>query len=443
MKFFKKKERFTQVPFHLLIINPIFALNEIQTKEIKEFFGSQSYKIDSEIKVQIVNEILTNISNLQSFSSKDYSEFTIGDCLAIILTADQTTKILPLLKSITEKIDQSKSELIKTLFKNKRIIFSGEILSSFKISNFLKIKTPVLEIGFEVDKNYLTVDQICKFLKPPDLDHPILVNRLDMFAVYGPSTDQHKINHCFCKKCEKVLQNTLQKSSITKFKKVAKTEIDNLISEICDNCKSHIQQFDHLFSGQESEHILTNKELNEMVYELNFNELLTTIFKVDKTFNKNLIKRWTFEGLVSDYSLNDIKSMLSILETDDFARFNFCDFQNLVLEDRQIRFNYMAGKLLNTPIHKVELSNKLKKFWIKGRNLPIDVVNNNRKRKQVQIDLGTNASLNLRSKMSPGELGSALDRIFHKYSHKVLSLDRIYPDTNKLRMSFLTLKSYD
>lgn len=443
MNHFRQKERKISLPFCILIIHPQVSLIEAQVKEIKDFLIDFSLILDFELKLSINEQILENISRVQNFSMKDFFEFSIGDCFICIFKTKSADTALNTLKEITDKADQSKSEIIKNLFKTKKIIFSIDLKISKKIAELLQIKTPFIELPFEYNRLFLNEDKVCKFLQPIDQNHPVIVNRLDMLAIYGPSTGDHKISDCFCKNCQLIIKEKMSqvhsdlKSPI---KKLKESDIQEYFPILCNICQNHITKVSHIFSGFKEEHILNDKELNQMVFEENYNDLIEAIMKVDKNYNKLLIKKWNVEQLLSDYSIVDVKEILKLLKKDEFGRFHFYDFQDLVLEDRKIRLNYMTSNVLNISVENVWRANPVQMINRPERKKPLDVINKENFKKKFQIELGTNLNEKIKSKMSSGEKDLILDKIFHKNSHKVISLDRVYSDLNKIRNAFLMLK---
>jgi len=57
---------------------------------------------------------------------------------------------------------------------------------------------------FSYDRYKVTLDTIMKFLFPPNLEHSNSTGRLDLFALYGPVSNYHSVDSCFCKVCIKI-----------------------------------------------------------------------------------------------------------------------------------------------------------------------------------------------------------------------------------------------
>lgn len=54
---------------------------------------------------------------------------------------------------------------------------------------------------FSYIKTKVTIDNILKFMFPPNLEHSNSTGRLDIFALYGPTVLYHSVDSCFCVDC--------------------------------------------------------------------------------------------------------------------------------------------------------------------------------------------------------------------------------------------------
>lgn len=59
---------------------------------------------------------------------------------------------------------------------------------------------------FQYIKTKVTVENILKFMFPPNLEHSNSTGRLDLFALYGPTVNYHSVDS-FCPKCIKIAKN--------------------------------------------------------------------------------------------------------------------------------------------------------------------------------------------------------------------------------------------
>ena len=48
---------------------------------------------------------------------------------------------------------------------------------------------------FKYIKTKVTIDNILKFMFPPNLEHSNSTGRLDLFALYGPTVNYHQVDH--------------------------------------------------------------------------------------------------------------------------------------------------------------------------------------------------------------------------------------------------------
>lgn len=59
---------------------------------------------------------------------------------------------------------------------------------------------------FSYVKTKVSIDNILKFMFPPNLEHSNSTGRLDLFALYGPTVNYHSVDH-FCHQCIKTAKN--------------------------------------------------------------------------------------------------------------------------------------------------------------------------------------------------------------------------------------------
>ena len=64
---------------------------------------------------------------------------------------------------------------------------------------------------FKYIKTKVTIDNILKFMFPPNLEHSNSTGRLDLFALYGPTVNYHSVEH-FCPSCIKLAKEQLNLS---------------------------------------------------------------------------------------------------------------------------------------------------------------------------------------------------------------------------------------
>ena len=62
---------------------------------------------------------------------------------------------------------------------------------------------------FKYIKTKVSIDNILKFMFPPNLEHSNSTGRLDLFALYGPTVNYHSVEH-FCGQCIKIAKEQLK-----------------------------------------------------------------------------------------------------------------------------------------------------------------------------------------------------------------------------------------
>lgn len=141
---------------------------------------------------------------------------------------------------------------------------------------------------FEYIRTKVTVDNILKFMFPPNLEHSNSTGRLDLFALYGPTVHYHSVDSCFCNNCIKLAKKQLgisiQRKKMEDAKKsgqavetntkppsmrgatktIAATrklleapqrllqeeDINTIVDDLCPKCQDHCDGFVHLTCGR-------------------------------------------------------------------------------------------------------------------------------------------------------------------------------------------------
>jgi hypothetical protein len=78
---------------------------------------------------------------------------------------------------------------------------SDDAKSANKERDIFLLPIPEKPPAFSYIRTKVTVDNILKFMFPPNLEHPNSTGRLDLFALYGPTVHYHSVDSCFCKEC--------------------------------------------------------------------------------------------------------------------------------------------------------------------------------------------------------------------------------------------------
>lgn len=95
------------------------------------------------------------------------------------------------------------------LIKNE-LYGSDNYIEANKERDIFKFPIPQKIPEFHFDKMKVTLDTLFKFIFPPDLEHPSVNQRLDVFALYGPAVNYHSVDKCFCIKCSRVGKEILE-----------------------------------------------------------------------------------------------------------------------------------------------------------------------------------------------------------------------------------------
>jgi len=62
---------------------------------------------------------------------------------------------------------------------------------------------------FKYIRTKINIENILKFMFPPNLEHSNSTGRLDLFSYYGPTVDYHSVDS-FCNKCIKIAKDQLK-----------------------------------------------------------------------------------------------------------------------------------------------------------------------------------------------------------------------------------------
>jgi hypothetical protein len=63
---------------------------------------------------------------------------------------------------------------------------------------------------FSFNKMLISLENLFKFLYPPNLEHSNANERMDLFALYGPSVNYHSVDNCFCTPCSRICKALLE-----------------------------------------------------------------------------------------------------------------------------------------------------------------------------------------------------------------------------------------
>jgi len=112
--------------------------------------------------------------------------------------------------------------------------------------------------------------------------------------------------------------------------------------------------------GRGGQHLNNDIEIDALIKEINYNDLLALLTVEKGSTAKVMI------GLIDlhepeeiMYKREHVQELLAPLETDYYGRYEFNDLQKMILEDRRLRMNYWTGKIIHKPIEKFKNPNLL------------------------------------------------------------------------------------
>lgn len=93
---------------------------------------------------------------------------------------------------------------------------SDDAKAANKERDIFLLPIPEKPPDFSYIRTKVSIDNILKFMFPPNLEHSNSTGRLDLFALYGPTVNYHSVDSCFCNRCIKVAKKQLVESIETK-----------------------------------------------------------------------------------------------------------------------------------------------------------------------------------------------------------------------------------
>ena len=220
-----------------------------------------------------------------------------------------------------------------------------------------------------------------------------------------------------------------------------------------NKCRANVDSFVNLTCGREGQHIMSDIELNELIKEVNKNDVYE-LLKIEKgSTAKIMIETIDLtEPEEIRYTEEDIRNLLSDLETDYYDRYDFDDMQKMILEDRRLRINFWVSKITNKPIEKfknpnlINQNSKVNREDIKNpyftlkRILPVSL--HTQKFKATEEEEDYNAlHFDHTAKLLQNEQDLILERTLAKEFHRVTGLE----DTNSkdVAVNSILLRNYN
>lgn len=118
---------------------------------------------------------------------------------------------------------------------------------------------------------------------------------MDIFAKYGPTVNYHKLDQCFCQDCKGKFREILKaQNNLLKAEK-DKVITDKFITEnyksLCSECTDHYHKSPHMFGGYMQTHILTIQEIDLVIYDNNYQDMLEILYSEKGDAAKTLITK--------------------------------------------------------------------------------------------------------------------------------------------------------
>ena len=137
-------------------------------------------------------------------------------------------------------------------------------------------------------------------------------------------------------------------------------DCEGIFPELCKKCQKHVSEFVHLTCGRGGQHLNNDIELETLIKEVNYNDLLALLTVEKGSTAKIMIETIDMhEPHEIMYTREHVAELLKPLETDYYGRYEFDDLQKMILEDRRLRMNYWISKVTHKPIEKFKNPNLL------------------------------------------------------------------------------------
>ena len=321
---------------------------------------------------------------------------------------------------------------------------------------------PSIPPKFIYDDNLFNLDTIIKFLLPPKPDHPDVSGRLDLICKYGPVVNHHVLDLCICTKCRKKVKEELKKNGNTLKKAKDKVLTDEFITNnknlFCEECHDHFNKWSHVYGGLEGTHILTNQEIDIMIYDMNYNDLYEILVAEKGTSAKTIITKFDLHNYPEkiNYTKEHVLKLISYLDVDYYDRYDFSEIQNLISEDRRIRLNYWISQMINKPIEQFpnpklinfdgsekqlkDIQNPHSKNFTLLRKTPIEVINKDRNKVKNTV---LQHPMILKDKLTDHEINIKVEKLSQRNISRIFGPGEKFPDGSNFKANMLLLRNYE
>lgn len=191
---------------------------------------------------------------------------------------------------------------------------SNDAKAANKERDIFLLPIPERPPAFKYIKTKVTIDNILKFMFPPNLEHSNSTGRLDLFALYGPTVPYFSVDSSFTGEDQKVAKGQLNRSiqnrrfeeskksgasTLTEKpvnmrgtqKTVAATrklmeaprrllheeDINEIFMSLSKKGQEHVEGYVSLTCGRGAQHVCTDIEINSMIEEVNKTDILNLL----------------------------------------------------------------------------------------------------------------------------------------------------------------------
>ncbi len=200
-----------------------------------DLLNKNEFDIAQTLQKKLTKQEVLNLFNKYKdadFYGQIEEEMLSGESLAVVLTnrseakfdeeKKEEVKVADPIERIKKLIGDKDPDAAKSTDENLwRAIYGKDIIcNAFYTSDNAKEANKEREIfhfpipqkipEFRYEKQKLVIEDILKFVFPPNLEHSNSTGRLDLFAMYGPVVNYHSVDKCFCSKCMKLAKEALR-----------------------------------------------------------------------------------------------------------------------------------------------------------------------------------------------------------------------------------------
>ncbi|CAD8175836.1 unnamed protein product [Paramecium octaurelia] len=461
------------LPYTFALIKPDTTLKPNVVQEVVNKIEAAGLTIKNFVQVQELyrEEVLNLFYKQQKYMDEIMTYMLSGECVMFLLCHETENPILVWKKMIGNKdpIEAKKADpqalraIYGTSIIKNEFHGSDDPFSANKERDIFKFPIPQKIPDFKFDKMLVSLETLFKFLYPPNLEHSNALERLDIFAIYGPCVNYHSVDQCLCRECALIGKEHLegvreslitseqtklgikirpqpttatktqlpQRVQLPPIRLLKEEDIKQIYQSLCEKCQFHCNGYTHLQGGRNMQHIMTDQELNTLAKEMNKQEILELLYS-EKGNAANVMIETIDLNEPNHYTKEMIELLFQELETDYYNRFKFYHLQNVILEDRRIRMNAWMSILINKPIHRFKNPKLVCKVPPEMRKNPESIhytinrilpLNQTYKKKDItKMPLDFPPNLADKEKLNPNEEKLALLKKLHRDTHHMVEI---------------------